>query len=136
MFGCSSHISIPPATPRTILVFEDFNVLDHLEHGLSYQKHLSQCNRHNLCLRADDLDLDVLCSSLQEELQELSQPERIKRVHPFWESLSHEERLEMMTFSIKEVKAYAALAARQIEREADGNTAYAQGTSFLQHPCA
>ena len=97
--------------------------------GYSGQKHLSQCSGYLHCLTAGKLDIDVLWLSLQEELPEMSQTDQVRRAMPFWQSLSHQERLQMMTFSIKEVKAYAALAARKMEREADGNTAYAQGTS-------
>jgi len=59
--------------------------------------------------------------ALQDELEEMSAVDRMRRIEPFWKQLSHEERLELMTFSTKEVKAQALVATRKIEREAEGN---------------
>lgn len=58
---------------------------------------------------------------LQEELEETPIIERIKRVAPFWEGLSQDERVELMTFSVKEVKAQAVLIARKMDKEAYGD---------------
>ncbi|KAL0037645.1 hypothetical protein WJX77_006007 [Trebouxia sp. C0004] len=55
----------------------------------------------------------------KDELEEMSAVDRLRRIEPFWKQLSHEERLELMTFSTKEVKAQALTATRKIEREAE-----------------
>lgn len=65
-----------------------------------------------------------VCLLPQEELEEMPATIRLRRVEPFWESLSHEERVEIMTFSVKEVKAEALLCAKQIEQEADGTATF------------
>lgn len=48
--------------------------------------------------------------------------DRLERIQPFWKQLSHEERLELMTFSTKEVKAQALIATKKIERDAEGKS--------------
>ena len=58
--------------------------------------------------------------ALQDELEETSALDRVRRVEPFWKQLSHEERLELMTFSTKEVKAQAVMVTRKLERDAEG----------------
>jgi len=60
--------------------------------------------------------------ALQDELEEMSAVDRLRRVEPFWKQLSHEQRLELMTFSTKEVKAQALIATRKIERDAEGKS--------------
>jgi hypothetical protein len=59
--------------------------------------------------------------ALQDELEEMSAVDRLRRVEPFWKQLSHEERLELMTFSTKEVKAQAVNVTRKLERDAESN---------------
>lgn len=60
--------------------------------------------------------------ALQDELAEMSAVDRLRRVEPFWKQLSHEERLELMTFSTKEVKAQAVIVTRKLERDAEGKS--------------
>ncbi len=60
--------------------------------------------------------------ALQDELEEMSAVDRLRRVEPFWKQLSHEERLELMTFSTKEVKAQAVTVTRKLERDAEGKS--------------
>jgi len=60
--------------------------------------------------------------ALQDELEETSALDRLRRVEPFWKQLSHEERLELMTFSTKEVKAQAVIVTRKLERDAEGKS--------------
>ncbi|KAL0047720.1 hypothetical protein WJX82_010297 [Trebouxia sp. C0006] len=55
----------------------------------------------------------------KDELEETSALDRVRRVEPFWKQLSHEERLELMTFSTKEVKAQAVMVTRKLERDAE-----------------
>ncbi|KAA6426501.1 MAG: U box, partial [Trebouxia sp. A1-2] len=54
-----------------------------------------------------------------DELEEMPPMDRLERIQPFWKQLSHEERLELMTFSTKEVKAQALIATKKIERDAE-----------------
>ena len=58
--------------------------------------------------------------ALQDELEEMSAVDRLRRVEPFLKQLSHEQRLELMTFSTKEVKAQAVMVTRKLERDAEG----------------
>ena len=59
----------------------------------------------------------------QGELSDQPASFKVRWVEYFWSTLSREQRVQFMTFSIQEVKAEAAVAAKTIERDSDGNTA-------------
>lgn len=46
--------------------------------------------------------------------------DRMKRIEPFWKGLSRQERVEVMTMSVAEVKAQARLVAKRDAQAADG----------------
>ena len=61
--------------------------------------------------------------------------DRMKRIEPFWKSLSRDERVEMMTLSVKAVKAQAKIVAKRAAEEADGMANYESFTWKLPDVC-
>lgn len=50
----------------------------------------------------------------------MSLSERMERVKPFWESLSQEQQVELMTFKVKAVKEHVRFCTRKAETESQG----------------
>ena len=57
---------------------------------------------------------------LQAELEAMDVGDRMKRIEPFWKGLSRQERVQLMTVSVAEVKAEARRVAKKDAQAADG----------------
>lgn len=66
-------------------------------------------------IRADRIQL-----VLQADLHAMDVDDRMKRIAPFWKGLLQSERVEVMTLSVKDVKAQAKIVAKKDAEKGDG----------------
>ena len=57
---------------------------------------------------------------LQEQREVMDIGDRIRRIVPFWNGLSGEERLRVMTLSVADAKAQARKCSKDAQKKADG----------------